>query len=1286
MRTGPTDRWPGLRGRRDECEKLTGLVQAARSGRSAVLVVLGEPGIGKTALLEYLAGAAGGSRILRVSGVESQMELAFAGLHQLCEPLLDRLDRLPDPQADALGTAFGLRAGAPPDRFLVGLAALSLLSEGASAQPLLCVVDDAQWLDQASAHTIAFVARRLAAEAVVLVIAARTSEDHQRWAGLPRLAVAGLAATDAETLLEWSVQGPLDERIRHRILAEAHGNPLALLQLPQWLTATELTFGPDPARSRTLASRMEEAFRRQLEPLPDQSRRLLLTAAAEPLGDIGLLWRAAEQIGFGTEAAGPAERAGLIELRETVRFRHPLVRSAAYRSAGPRERQAVHRALAEATDPVLDPDRRAWHRAHAATGPDETVAAELEDSAGRALAHGGLAAAAAFLERAAMLTPDPVDRIRRQLTAAEAMLHAGTFDDALTLLVVVENGPLTPLQRARLDVLRAQIGFASARGNEALPLLLTAARQLEPLDNDLALDSYVDALTAALFAGRLASGPGPLEVAQAARSALASADHLRRGDVLLHGVATLFADGYAAAAPLLREATQAFGGDELTMEEGVRFMWLAAVVASDLWDEQAWDRLTRHHLKIVRDAGALSALPLALNTRVFVDLFAGNLMAAASAVEEIRAVTEAAESKLTPYAAIGLAAFRGHEEYAAQLISDSMRDVRARGEGIGVSLTNWAQALLYNGLSRYSEALAAAREAAAFPAEIGVSNWGLVELVEAAVRAGDRPTAVTAFEQLSEMTRASGTDWALGVAARSEAQLQEGKVAEDLYREAIDRLERANVRAELVRAWLLYGEWLRREGRRVEARVQLRTAYEAATAIGMDAFAARAHHELAATGETPRKRTAGTDHSSPRRSCTSPGSRSRGFPIPRSAPSCSSARARWNGTCARCSRSSASARANTSARPSTTGRDPAGCSSVQHPCLNQGLSGARACRRRVRLRAQLTLRGREITMRVFVAGGTGVVGRPLVDMLVDRGHQVAASTARSANLPIVAALGARPVLMDGLDASSVRRAIIEAEPEVVVNLMTALSVPSADYATWIETTNRLRSEGTKTLMAAAREVGSRRVVAQSASFMTEPGSDRTDESSPLYPTPPPCGSPGPGSAVGCAGRASESCDPPTERELPGRAGDRGGELRRPRRAAPPTARASATGRSPTAFSPPVMRPNPPSTCSSTWNSSGASPWLGRLRPAGRDAGAHVGPTRHRGGVLPRAGRRAGVRVGAAELGHPVAEPRVPLARSLLRRRVLPRGRAHRRRRPRYQVRPRWGSSSWPVSPAPTRSR
>jgi DNA-binding CsgD family transcriptional regulator/tetratricopeptide (TPR) repeat protein len=853
---------PLLRGRRAECETLDALIHDARSGRRAVLVLQGDAGIGKTALLEYLISTSPASAVLRVAGVESQMELAFAGLHELCRPLLDKIARLPDPQAEALGIAFGLRRGDPPDPFLLGLAVLSLLAEGAREQPLVCLVDDAQWLDSASVRTLAFVARRLVAESVVLVFAGRTCQHLQALAGLAQLTVRGLARADAHALLEATLTGSLDSRVRDRVLAEADGNPSALLELPRWFSVTELTFGPDPAAAGgpgSATSRLEEGFRQQLGWLPEQSRRLLVTAAAEPLGDVNLMWRAAELLGIGPEAADAAQAAGLIELREVVRFRHPLMRSVAYRFAPPAERQAAHRALAEATSAAVDPDRRAWHRACAATGPDEGVAVELERCASRAMAQGGLAAAAAFLERAAMLTPAAADRAHRQLDAAQAMLHAGALDAASNLLAVTAHEPLTELQLARIDVLRARIGFAASRGNEALPLLLSGAGRLVSLDLDLALDTYVDALTVALFAGRLASGPGAVEVAHAARTAPVPACP-RRGDVLLKAVAVLFADGYPAAVPLLKRAVRDFDSDELSLEEGVRFLWLAAVVASDLWDEVAWDRLTTRHLRIVRGAGAFSALPLALNTRVYVDLFAGELAAASAVVEEIRAVTAVAESKLTPYGAVGLAAFRGDEEHAAAMITAAMDDATARGEGIGVSLTHWARALLYNGLGRYPEALRAARVSAAFPAEMGVSNWGLIELVEAAVRSGELATAAVAFEQLSEMTKASGTDWALGVAARAGAQLHDDARAEKLYREAIDRLGGTGVRAELARARLLYGEWLRRAGRRVEAREQLRVAHESLTTMGMTAFGERARRELAATGETVRRRTVDTPH------------------------------------------------------------------------------------------------------------------------------------------------------------------------------------------------------------------------------------------------------------------------------------------------------------------------------------------------------------------------------------------------------------------------------------------
>ena len=766
-------------------------------------------------------------------------------------------DRLPAPQADALGIAFGLTRAPRRTSSWSAWPCSTLLSESGREQPLVCLVDDAQWLDRASAQALAFVARRLQEESIVLVMATRTPVTDDRWVGLPRLVVGGLPDPAAMALLETAVPGALDVRVRTRIVAETHGNPLALLELPHWFTLTELTFGPAPSENAAVRSRLEEGFRRQLEPLPEPCRRLLLIAAADPLGDVGLLWRAAQRLGIGVEAAALVEANGLIELRQSVRFKHPLLRSVAYRSAGPPERQLVHGALANAIDPDHDPDRHAWHRGHAATGPDEAVAAALERCADRAAGNGDVVATAMFLERAAMLTPEGAGRTRRQLDAALAMLHAGTFDSGLHMLALAEHGPLTDLQRARIDQLRAQMWFGARRGNGALPLLVASAQRLESLHLELALDTYVDALTAALFAGRFASDPGPKEVGLAARNVPMPATP-RPGDLLLQAVAARFVDGYPAAVTMLRSATRAFDSDGVTLEEGLRFMWLSAVVASDLWDHQSWDQLTRRHLDAVRGAGALSALPLALSTRVFVDLFAGDIAAASVLVTEIDAVSEAAEATLTPYGAIGLAAFLGHEDEAVPLIAAAMSDVAARGEGIGVSLTHWAQAMLCNGLGRYADALAAAQVAVASPDEMGVGNWALAEMVEAGVRAGDRVSAASACERLSVMTQASGTAWALGVAARCTAQLMDDSRAEDLYREAIDRLAPAGVQVELARARLLYGEWLRRTGRRVEAREQLRTAYDSFTAMGVDAFGSRARHELAATGETVRKRTPDT--------------------------------------------------------------------------------------------------------------------------------------------------------------------------------------------------------------------------------------------------------------------------------------------------------------------------------------------------------------------------------------------------------------------------------------------
>ena len=845
-----------LLGRRAERDVLDRFLAAVRVGESRTLVVRGEPGVGKTALLKYLAGRASDCRVAAATGVQSEMELAFAGLHQLLAPMLDRLERLPGPQRDALRTAFGMSAGPVPDRFLVGLAVLGLLSEMAAARPLVCLVDDEQWLDHASAQILAFVARRLGAEAVGLVFGARVPSGDL--AGLPELVVGGLREDDARALLGSVLTGPMDERVRDQIVAETRGNPLALLELPRGLTAAELAGGFGLPGALSLPRRIEESFRRRVEALPAQTRLLLLLAAAEPTGDPVLLWRAAGQLGIGAEAAGPAAEAGLAEFGARVRFRHPLVRSAAYRSATLEERQQLHRALAKATDPAIDPDRRAWHRAHAAPGPDEDVAAELERSADRVQARGGLAAAAAFLERATVLTPNPAQRAGRALAAAQAKVQAGGSGAALDLLAMAEAGPLSELQHARVDLARAQLAFATSRGSDAVPLLLQAAKQLEPIDAGLARATYLDAMIAANFAGRLA-GPGAdvLAVARAVSAAPPPLHAPGASDLLLDGLATHYNEGYAAALPILRRALIAFGGG-MPADQELRWLSLAFAAAIHIWDDDRAEVLSKRYVERARKVGALIELPLALSRRVYVLLSAGELTAAATLVEEVQAATEATGTNFTPYAAMGLAALRGDEIEASALIEATLKDVPSRGEGLGITAAERANAVLNNGLGHYQKAQAAAQRATVNDRELGFSNWALAELIEAATRSGISETAAGAYRRLAEITSASGTDWALGVQARSHALLSEGEEAEGLYRQAIARLGRTRARTELARAHLLYGEWLRRERRRADAREQLRTAHRMLEAMGMEAFAERAGRELRATGETARKRTVAT--------------------------------------------------------------------------------------------------------------------------------------------------------------------------------------------------------------------------------------------------------------------------------------------------------------------------------------------------------------------------------------------------------------------------------------------
>src|SRR5712691_3476794 len=848
----------GLLDRRGERAAVDRVLDQARAGSSAVLVVRGEPGIGKTALLDHAAGRAVGFRVIRAWGVESEMELAFAGLHQLCVPMLGRLDQLPGPQRDALAVAFGMREGPAPDRFLVGLAVLSLLAATAEDQPLACLVDDARWLDRATVQCLAFAARRLLADPVAMILAARQPDDHDELAGLPALTVTGLGDADARALLASAVGGRLDAEVRDRIVAETGGNPLALLQLPRGLGPAELAGGfwlPDP---RPLASRIETSFHRQFRALPRETQRLLLTAAAEPTGDVTLLWRAAWLQGIPDDAAAAAEDAGLIELGGRVRFVHPLVRSAVYQVASAGERRAAHRALAEATDPDADADRRAWHLAHAAPRPDEPVAAELERSAGRAQARGGLAAAAAFLERSVRLTTDPVLRAERTLAAAAANLQAGAFDNAFELLTTAEAGPLDDFASARVDLLRGQIAFASGLGSDAPPLLLKAAKRLEPFDPAMARETYLGAWGAALFAGPLAGAGDLVEVSRAAL-ALPRPVHSRVLDLLLEGLALLITDGRAAAAPTLRQATRTFASADVPVEERLRWGWLAHAAAAELWDEDTWNAITVRQTQVAREVGALEQLPLDLNSQAMTVTWRGDFPAAALLVAEADAVCEATGSHMAPYAKMFLAALRGSEAEVAALTKSALEEAATGGQGVNVPYANWVTAILCNALGRYEEALPAALQATEYMPELFVSTWAVPDLIEAAARAGNTEVARNALERLSETAQAGGTDHALGLEARSRAVLSEGEVADRFYREAVDRLSRTRLRPELARAHLLFGEWLRRERRRSDARAQLRTAYEMFEEMGMEAFAERTRRELRATGETARKRSVETN-------------------------------------------------------------------------------------------------------------------------------------------------------------------------------------------------------------------------------------------------------------------------------------------------------------------------------------------------------------------------------------------------------------------------------------------
>nr|WP_157426299.1 LuxR family transcriptional regulator [Agromyces salentinus] len=850
-------------GRRAERDVVEALLAEAKSGRSGTLVVRGEAGIGKSALLHHAReqAAAAGFRVEACTGVEAETPFAFAGLHQLCAPLLDGMSALPEPQESALSVAFGLRGGAAPDYFLVGLATLNLLTEAAEERPLLCLIDDAQWLDHASAQVLAFVARRISAERIALLFARREVGEDQIDVFIdlaPEFRLTGLDENDARMLLSEGVHTPLEDDIRDRILAEARGNPLALLELPR--SATGWAGGFELPDALSVPRRIEETFRQRSEGLAPDAQMLLLLAAADPTGDADLLWRAVEQLGMRRTDAEPAEASDLLEIGARVQFRHPLVRSAVYRAARPPDRRRAHGALALATDPDVDPDRRTWHRAQSAQGTDEETAQELERSAARTLARGGAAAAAVFLQRAAELTPEPAGRARRALEAAHAKHDAGAFVEAQELATMASTGPLDALQRARIALLRARLAFHRAEGVDAPGMLLDAAETLAPLDASLSRETYLHALDAAMIIGGAGEKRGAADVARAALAAPAPPGPPLPADDLLDGLIVTFTEGYAAGAPAMHRALEAFrargfDGEAVGQMGSRRWMWLATRSAAGLYDADVGRELAIRNVRLARELGALTTLPGALAALAGVLVLSGELARAGEVAAEGAAITQATGAIPQPFGQLILAAWCGREAETLRLHALRTQGSAAPTDGAAVATAHYALAVLHNGLGNYSAAVAAAVRARQTD-EISNSSITMPELVEAAVRAGDRTLAESALAELCMRAEASGTGWALGLAERSRALVSaDAAAAEGHYREALDRLRSSGMSGHLARTHLVFGEWLRREGRRQDARAQLRTAHDSLAAMGAQAFAARAARELRATGENPRKRS-----------------------------------------------------------------------------------------------------------------------------------------------------------------------------------------------------------------------------------------------------------------------------------------------------------------------------------------------------------------------------------------------------------------------------------------------
>jgi len=835
--------------RETELEAVEGLLAAARGGSSAVLVLRGGPGVGKTMLLEHAIGRASGLRVGRVGGVDSEFDLPYAALHQLLAPFLEEIEALPGPQRDSLASTLGLIEVERSDRFLTALGVLTLLSNAAQDTGLLCAVDDAEWLDEASAQVLSFLARRLVSEGIAMLFTFGAAHPTSvALAPFRELNFEGLSQVASRELLDRKVEGTLDSGVRDRLVIEAEGNPLALIELAQLLTAEQLAGLAPLPKALPLGDRLEQGLMRNVRGLSSDARSILVLVATERSGDPGLLRRAADGLGLSQTAIDDAE--SVLRLGAQITFRHGFVRSAVYALASETTRRDAHLALAEAMDPDADEDRIAWHRAAASVDADETVAADLEASARKARDRGGQVAAAAVLELAAELTPDPSRRAARLLVAADADLAAGALSKADTLLSQLTPKLLDDEQRAEAQRLRGTLALARGDKGSSSTLLIEAARVLAPFDLRKARDTCLDALATAMFAGRLASDRGMREAVECARS-MPEPTQTTAADVLLDAFATLVDEGSAAAAPVLRR------GVGLAGESGdLRAIGPAFQAAFELWDDEALHTLAQRRVDLARGSGAFVALPNALNQLGAYEVLVGRFDAAEACFEEADEISAA-----TGYAGILgktgvgpliLAAWRGEDARTRALAEVCSRDGTARGFGTFVGFAQSALGVLELGLGRYHEAMIAVQDAGLD--QILVTRT-LPDLVEAAVRCGEEQLATQAAGELAESTTASGTDWALGVLARSQALLVAGREAEGLYREAIGRLQRSRARTQLARARLVYGEWLRRERRRRDAREELRAASQLFESMGALAFADRAQSELAATGERVHRRT-----------------------------------------------------------------------------------------------------------------------------------------------------------------------------------------------------------------------------------------------------------------------------------------------------------------------------------------------------------------------------------------------------------------------------------------------